>query len=74
MQKVTATGDPAGLPEVENEGRPDLAYFPAGQIEGDGWVLGVLRDLIDYSAFREMDEMTEALREAHRVAERLILH
>ncbi len=76
MYKVIASGLHGSELDCEEEGEtgPDLAYFPAGQIAGDTWVLGVLRDLMHYSEFRDMAEMTEALRDAHRIAERLILH
>lgn len=53
---------------------PDLRYFPAGQIEGDAWVIGVLLDLIAFAEHRELDDVRKALEKAHRIAVRKLLN
>ena len=53
---------------------PEMDYFPANQIEGDAWVIGVLQDLIAFAEHRELKDVREALEEAHRIAARMLLH
>ena len=65
--------DDAGNDE-DLEALPHLEHFPASQIRGDTWVIGVLADLIAYSEHRELPELREALREAHEAAVQSLLH
>ncbi len=53
---------------------PEMPYFPANQIEGDAWVIGVLQDLIAFAEHRDLEGVREALEEAHRIAARMLLH
>ncbi len=53
---------------------PEMDYFPASQIEGEAWVIGVLQDLIAFAEHRDLKDVREALEEAHRIAARTLLH